>query len=109
VLVGYEGEHFAAAATGGTLRHCKSIAYCCSRETLARLITATLATLEEHGLEGAPVSRIAGVAGIAPASVYRRFRDRNALYRVALLEMLEGSADQDFVSEQFTVNSIRVE
>jgi len=31
--------------------------------------------------------------------VYRRFRDRNALYRVALLDMLEGSADQVSVSE----------
>jgi AcrR family transcriptional regulator len=70
-----------------------------SRETLVRLITATLATLEEHGLEGATISRIASVAKIAPASVYRRFRDRNALYRVALLDMLEGSADQDSVIE----------
>jgi hypothetical protein len=41
-----------------------------SGETLARLITATLVTLEEHGLEGATISRIASVAKIAPASVY---------------------------------------
>jgi AcrR family transcriptional regulator len=71
-----------------------------SRETLARLITATLATLEEHGLEGATIARIAGVAKIAPASVYRRFRDRNALYRLALLDMLEGSADRGSVTER---------
>ena len=70
-----------------------------SRDTLARLITATLATLEEHGLKGATISRIAATAGIAPASVYRRFRDRNALYRVALLEMLESPAAQISVSE----------
>ncbi|ADW67491.1 TetR/AcrR family transcriptional regulator [Granulicella tundricola] len=70
-----------------------------SRETLARLITATLTTLEEHGLEGATIARIAGVAKIAPASVYRRFRDRDALYRVALLHVLERAADQDVVNE----------
>lgn len=70
-----------------------------SRETLARLITATLATLEEHGLEGATISRIADGAKIAPASVYRRFRDRNALYRVALLSMLESAAGLDSVDE----------
>ena len=68
-----------------------------SRETLARLITATLATLEKHGLEGATISRIADEAKIAPASVYRRFRDRNALYRVALLSMLESPASLDSV------------
>ena len=70
-----------------------------SRETLARLITATLATLEEHGLEGATIPRIAGMAKIAPASVYRRFRDRNALYRVALLNMLEVPAQRVFLNE----------
>ena len=60
-----------------------------SRETSARLIAATLKALEEFGLEGATIPRIAGIAGIAPASVYRRFRDRNALYRAALLYEIE--------------------
>jgi AcrR family transcriptional regulator len=63
-----------------------------SRETLARLLQATIETLEEHGLDGATIPRIAGAAGVAPASVYRRFRDRNALYRAALLDALEKSA-----------------
>ncbi|ADW71528.1 regulatory protein TetR (plasmid) [Granulicella tundricola MP5ACTX9] len=72
-----------------------------SRETLARLITATLVTLEKHGLEGATISRIASEAKIAPASVYRRFRDRNALYRVALLSMLEGAASLEHINEVF--------
>jgi AcrR family transcriptional regulator len=60
-----------------------------SRETSARLIAATLKALEEYGLEGATIPRIAEMAGTAPASVYRRFRDRNALYRVALLHEIE--------------------
>jgi AcrR family transcriptional regulator len=60
-----------------------------SRETSVRLIAATLKALEEYGLEGATIPRIAEMAGIAPASVYRRFRDRNALYRVALLDEVE--------------------
>jgi AcrR family transcriptional regulator len=60
-----------------------------SRETSARLIAATLKALEEYGLEGATIPRVAEMAGTAPASVYRRFRDRNALYRVALLHEIE--------------------
>jgi AcrR family transcriptional regulator len=60
-----------------------------SRETSVRLIAATLKALEEYGLEGATIPRIAEMAGTAPASVYRRFRDRNALYRVALLDEME--------------------
>lgn len=71
-----------------------------SRETLRRLIRATLETLEEHGLEGATIPRIAGVAGIAPASVYRRFRDKNALYRVALLDALERSTGEDLLNDR---------
>jgi AcrR family transcriptional regulator len=60
-----------------------------SRETSVRLIAATLKALEEYGLEGATIPRIAKIAGTAPASVYRRFRDRNALYRVAILDEIE--------------------
>jgi AcrR family transcriptional regulator len=63
-----------------------------SRETLARLLKATVETLEAHGLVGATIARIAAAAGVAPASVYRRFRDRNALYRAALMDALEKSA-----------------
>ena len=62
-----------------------------SRDTLARLLTATLATLETHGLDGATIPRIAASAGVAPASVYRRFRDRDALFRSALMHGLEAS------------------
>ena len=63
-----------------------------SRDTLARLLKATIETLEAHGLEGATIPRIAAAAGIAPASVYRRFRDRDALLRAAFSEVLETSA-----------------
>jgi AcrR family transcriptional regulator len=63
-----------------------------SRETLARLLKATIETLEEYGLDGATIPRIAAAAGIAPASVYRRFRDRDGLYRAALMDALERSA-----------------
>jgi AcrR family transcriptional regulator len=63
-----------------------------SRETLARLLRATIATLDRHGLAGATIPRIAATAGVAPASVYRRFTDRDALFQTALLAALEESA-----------------
>jgi AcrR family transcriptional regulator len=63
-----------------------------SRETVARLLKATIKMLEEHGLDGATIPRIAEEAGVAPASVYRRFEDRNALFRAAILDALEKSA-----------------
>ncbi len=66
-----------------------------SREMLARLLKATIAVLEQHGLSGATIPRVAAAAGVAPASVYRRFRDRDALYRAAFLEALETSAEAD--------------
>ena len=60
-----------------------------SRETLARLLKATVAMLDKHGLEGATIPRIAHAAGVAPASVYRRFSDRDALLRAALIDALK--------------------
>ena len=68
-----------------------------SRETLARLLRATVEMLEKHGLAGATIPRIAAVAGVAPASVYRRFKDRDALYRAAFLSALQRD---DGVSEK---------
>jgi AcrR family transcriptional regulator len=64
-----------------------------SRETLARLLRATIATLDRFGLAGATIPRIAAAAGVAPASPYRRFRDKDALYRAAFLQVLETSAE----------------
>lgn len=62
-----------------------------SRRTLARLIQATALTLMEHGLEGATIPRIAEVADVSPATVYRRFKDKKDLLRVAILHVLESS------------------
>lgn len=64
-----------------------------SRRTLARLLQAAVDMLEEHGLGGATIPRVAAAAGVAPASVYRRFRDKDALYRAAFLAVLERSAE----------------
>jgi AcrR family transcriptional regulator len=62
-----------------------------SRDTLARLMEATIETLEVHGLAGATIPRIAAAAKVAPASVYRRFRDKESLFRTAFLDALEKS------------------
>lgn len=62
-----------------------------SRRTLARLIQATAVTLMEHGLDGATIPRIAEIADVSPATVYRRFKDKKDLLRVAILHVLEGS------------------
>lgn len=63
-----------------------------SRRTLSRLLRATIETLDEHGLAGATIPRIASAAGVAPGTIYRRFRDRDALFRAAFLYALEMSA-----------------
>src|SRR3546814_9648839 len=57
-----------------------------SRRTHARLLEATLKTLAEHGLDGATIPRIARVADVSPATVYRRFVDKQALLRAARSE-----------------------
>lgn len=50
-----------------------------SRETEQRLLDAAEKMIERHGLEGATLPRIAREAGVSPANVYRRFRDKSAL------------------------------
>ena len=62
-----------------------------SRETLQRLLAATIKVLEQRGLEGALIPEIAAAAHVAPASVYRRFKDKDALLRAAFLHALERS------------------
>jgi len=62
-----------------------------SRETLDRLLAATIKILDEEGLEGAVIPKIAAAAKVAPASVYRRFVDKDALLRAAFLHMLRKS------------------
>ncbi len=62
-----------------------------SRRTLESLLSATVRTLHESGLEGATIPRIAEAAGVSPATVYRRFKDKKDLLRAAFLHMLEAS------------------
>src|SRR3546814_19848731 len=73
-----------------------------SRRTHARLLEATLKTLAEHGLDGATIPRIARVADVSPATVYRRFVDKQALLRAACLHMLERSnrANREHLGEK---------
>ncbi len=66
-----------------------------SRETLERLLAATIKVLDEGGLEGAVVPKIAAIAKVAPASIYRRFEDKDALLRAAFLHMLRQSNDRN--------------
>ena len=61
-----------------------------SRATAERLLAATVQILEEHGLDGAVIPAIAAVAKVAPASVYRRFADKDDLLRSAFLWLLHG-------------------
>lgn len=64
-----------------------------SRETLQRLLNATARLLDQHGLDGALIPRIAELAKVAPASVYRRFADKDALLRATLLHVLRTSQE----------------
>ena len=60
-----------------------------SRDSLNRLLKATVEVLDEHGIEGATIPRIAARANVSPGTVYRRFRDKDALLREVCLRMLE--------------------
>ncbi len=62
-----------------------------SRQTMARLLAATLEVIEAKGLAGVTVPEIAAVAGLSTGSVYRRFTDKDALIRGAFLQLLEAS------------------
>jgi len=52
-----------------------------SRETAARLLEAAEEVLEKQGVAGASVPEIARQAGVSPASIYRRFTDKDGLLR----------------------------
>lgn len=58
-----------------------------SRESLRRLLQAATEVLGQHGVEGATIPRIARCAGLTPGSVYRRFRDKDALLETVILEI----------------------
>jgi len=60
-----------------------------SRESLRKLLKAAAEVLGQHGVEGATVPRIAAHAGLTPGTVYRRFKDKDALIEAVVLGILE--------------------
>jgi AcrR family transcriptional regulator len=60
-----------------------------SSRTVDRLLDATVKVLDEQGIEKATIPRIARRAGLSPGTVYRRFRNKDALLREVCLRMLE--------------------
>lgn len=50
-----------------------------SRDSLRRMLDAAEAVIAKYGLQGTTLPRIAKRAGVSPANVYRRFRDKDAL------------------------------
>jgi AcrR family transcriptional regulator len=69
-----------------------------SRESLHRLLKAATEILQEKGLEGATIPRIAARAGLSPGAVYRRFPDKDALLRRVVIATLEGADQQTAAS-----------
>ena len=63
-----------------------------SRDTLKRLLDAAEAVMVKHGPAGTTLPRIAKHAGVAPASVYRRFRDKEALMAAVFRRFRERSS-----------------
>jgi len=76
-----------------------------SRETLRRMLDAAEVTLVRHGPEGATLPRIAKQARLSPASVYRRFRDKDALMRAVFRRFAERS--RAGVEAQFDRDAVR--
>ncbi len=62
-----------------------------SRLTIDRLVKAAIDVLDEAGLDGATIPRIAARAGLTPGAIYRRFRDKDALLREVCLRVLESN------------------
>jgi len=60
-----------------------------SRESVERLVQATVSILDKEGLAGATIPRIAARAGLAAGTVYRRFPDKDALLREVCLRLVE--------------------
>lgn len=69
-----------------------------SRESLRKLLKAAAEVLGQHGVDGATIPRIAAHAGMTPGSVYRRFRDKEALLEAVILGMLERQTERLEVS-----------
>jgi len=63
-----------------------------SRRSLRRMLDAAEAVLARRGFDGATLPRIAAEAGVSPANVYRRFRDKEALITAVFRRIRERSA-----------------
>ena len=63
-----------------------------SRESLRRMLDAAEVVLARYGLQGTTLPRIAKRAGISPANVYRRFRDKDALMAAVFERVRKRSA-----------------
>jgi AcrR family transcriptional regulator len=80
-----------------------------SRESLARLLKATIDVLDKDGIEGATIPRIAARAGLSPGTVYRRFPDKDALMREVCIRVFEGnykSTRELFAAERWKDKSL---
>jgi len=80
-----------------------------SRETLVRLLRATIQIMDKHGLDDTTIPLIAATAGLSPGSVYRRFKDKEALVRAAFLSVLKSSVEANrtaLVPEAFRNKSL---
>jgi AcrR family transcriptional regulator len=62
-----------------------------SRKTVTTLLSATVQVLNAEGLEACTLPRVAKAAKLSPATVYRRFEDKDALLRAAFLHVLQQS------------------
>ena len=62
-----------------------------SRQTMERLLAATLEVIEANGLAGVTIPEIAATADLSTGSIYRRFADKEELVRMAFLQLLEGA------------------
>jgi AcrR family transcriptional regulator len=76
-----------------------------SRDTERRLLDAAEAVLVKYGAEGTTLPRIAREAGVAPATVYRRFRDKEALMAAVFRRFAERSSAG--TREAFNPESVR--
>lgn len=65
-----------------------------SLRTEGLLLAAASRVLDRDGLDGATVPRIAAEAKLSPASIYRRFADKDDLLRATFLHMLGAGSEQ---------------
>jgi AcrR family transcriptional regulator len=76
-----------------------------SRESLRRMLDAAEIVLGKYSLQGATLSRIATQAGLSPANVYRRFRDKEALMRAVFTRASHSNAEE--LKKKIDVEQIR--